>query len=256
MVEYLDGYLGVVDHPDYPNAVNGLQLDAARSFPTRDERRDIERIAVSVDVSSETIARADEERADLLIVHHGLFWDGLKPIAGAFARRVRGLLDAEISLYSCHLPLDAHVEVGNCILLAKGLGIDPQGRFGTYDGRAIGWWGLLPEPVSPDELALSLERTVGSAPKRVGDEAGWVRRVGVVTGSGSAFLGEAAALGLEVLVTGEAGHHDALEARELGIHLLLGGHYATETFGVRALGAHVEERFGIPWIFIDAPTGF
>jgi dinuclear metal center YbgI/SA1388 family protein len=247
IVSYLDAYLKVDGHPDYTPALNGLQVQGSS---------DILRVATAVDASVATIAEAVEREAQLLVVHHGLFWGGTAPLTGRLFARVRALLDGGLALYSCHLPLDAHPEVGNCALLARAIGMEPADRFGDYQGAGIGWAGRFDEPQRVESLAERVSDAVGGGHVHVipgGPE--WIERVGVVTGGGASFLEDAAALGLDALVTGEGPHHTHIDAMELGVHVLFGGHYATETFGVRAVGAHLSERFGLESFFVDQPTG-
>ncbi len=262
LIQYMDAYLGVPSHPDYPNALNGLQVDGGRERVTR--------IAAAVDASKAAIDAAVASGADLLLVHHGLFWDGLKPLTGRRMRRVRPLVEHGLSLYSAHLPLDSHAEVGNCVLMARALGVEPEARFALHEGTPIGWWGRLAQPLDPQALgrrmvaALGQEGVSGGPLTYGGDARGVhiiaggparIERVGVVTGSGASFVAEAVDLDLDALVTGEGAHHNHFDATELGINLFLGGHYASETFGVKALAAHVADRFSLEWLFLDLPTG-
>lgn len=245
--QYLDAYLGVPDHPDYPQALNGLQVEGSR---------DVRKVAAAVDASEAALAAAVETGADLVLVHHGLFWDGLRPLTGRRFRKVRLLVEGGVALYSAHLPLDSHGEVGNCAVMARAMGMEPEGRFGSYKGVPIGWWGRLPEEVDPPGLAGVVSAAVGGgAVHLIAGGPPRIRTVGVVTGGGASFVGEAVALGLDALVTGEGAHHTHFDAMEEGIHVALAGHYATETFGVRALAAHLAERFGLEWTFVDQPTG-
>lgn len=247
LLQYMDAYLGIPDHPDYPTALNGLQVAGAD---------DVHRVAAAVDASEASIQAAAEVGADLLLVHHGLFWDGLQPVTGRHLRRLRPLLENGIAVYSAHLPLDSHAEVGNCALLGRALGLEARGRFAAYRGVDVGWWGELPEPVDVQGLAKLLARALGGGGVHVipgGPDL--VSRVGVVTGGGAGYTAAAAAAGLDALVTGEGSHHTHFDAMELGVHVLMGGHYATETFGVRALAEHIAERFDLEWDFIDQPTG-
>ena len=247
VLQYLDSWLKVPDHPDYPTALNGLQVGGAHEVGT---------VATAVDASEASIRAAAELGADLMIVHHGLFWGGLEPIVGRHERRIRALIEANIALYSVHLPLDAHLEVGNCVLLAQAMGLDVQGRFGQYQGHDLGVWGVLPDPVSIDDVKSVVSTAVGGGQVRAlpgGPER--VRSVGVMTGGGGSFVREAADAGLDAYVTGEGAHHTFFDAAEFGIHVLFAGHYATETFGVRAVGAHLADRFGLESHFIHQPTG-
>ena len=245
IVSFLDDYLAIPSTADYPTALNGLQIEAdgpVRSF------------AVAVDASQRVIEEASTH-ADLLIVHHGIFWEGLQPLRGPRFRRVRTLIERGTALYSAHLPLDGHPEVGNAIAIARALGIRDPEPFGSYNGTPVGWCGRLAEPQAEDAIRARLARVVAGPVGALPGGPGIVNAVGVVTGAGGSLLVEAAARGLDLLVTGEANHHHAIEAAEVGVTLLLGGHYATETFGVRALAELLTERFGIQGSFVDAPTG-
>ncbi len=249
IVEYLDTYLDIPAHPDYRTALNGLQVAAPESRPVR-------HIAAAVDASEATIARALEERADLLLVHHGLFWSGLTPLTGRHYRRVRALIDGGLALYSAHLPLDGHAELGNGVLLARALELEDLEPFGRYEGASVGWLGRASASLTADDLAERVSAAVGGG--RVQLVAGGPERiehVAVVTGGGGSFVGEAARAGADALVTGEGSHHTFVDAHELGVHLLYAGHYATETFGVQALARHLADRFGVTWTFVDHPSG-
>lgn len=248
LLQYADDLLGVAEHPDYPTALNGLQVAAPAGRPVR-------RIAAAVDASEAVLADAVEHEADLLVVHHGLFWGGLRPVTGRRYRKLAQLLSAGLAVYSVHLPLDAHPEFGNCALLARALGLDVEGRFGEYRGAPIGWWGTAPGGWTPAELEERARGAVGGPARRVGSGPAEVRRVGVVTGGGASFLEDAHRAGLDALVTGEGAHHTFTDAHELGVHLVLAGHYATETFGVKALAAHLADRFDLNWTFLDHPSG-
>ena len=246
ILQYLDIYLAVAEHPDYAAALNGLQVAGPQ---------EIEQVVVAVDATEASIAEAAERGADLMIVHHGLFWGGLEPLTGRHFRKVRMLIEGGIALYSCHLPLDSHAEVGNCALLARALGLELQGQFGDYNGTPIGWWGTLADATTPSGLSTQLSEVLDAPIHLIEGGPEHVERVGVLTGGGASFVQDAIAAGLDALVTGEGGHHSHFDAVELGITMLFGGHYATETFGVRALGLHLEQRFGLPWQFVDQPTG-
>ena len=246
LLQYIDRYLAVHDHPDYSNALNGLQVAGPG---------EVLRVVTAVDASEASIRAAVAGAADLLIVHHGLFWVGLQSITGPHFKRIEALITGGVALYSCHLPLDSHAEIGNCALLARALGVELEGRFGDYKGTDIGRWGRLPEATDLEGLVARVEKAVGARVHQIPGGPDRVERVGVVTGGGGSFIGEAIALGLDAFVTGEGSHHNYFDAMEQGIHVLLGGHYATETFGVKALGTHLAERFGLESEFIDQPTG-
>lgn len=245
IVTHLDALLGIPAFPDYPNALNGLQADGPGP---------ILRVGAAVDANEITIQAAAEAGVDLLLVHHGLFWDGLTPLTGRHMRRVRTLVEKGIRVYSAHLPLDAHPDLGNSALLAAALGLEDRAPFGEARGVTVGWIGSVsPEP------RRSFQARVASAvdgPARLlagGPED--VKRVAVVTGGAGSLVEEAVRAGADTFVTGEAAHHVFTLATELGVNVFLGGHYATEVFGVKALARHLEQTFGLPWLFLDAPSG-
>ena len=243
LTSYLDGYLRVRQVADAPAALNGLQVA---------NTGEVTRLAVAVDASERTIVAAADRKCDLLLVHHGLFWAGMQALTGRFYRKVKLLLERDIAVYSAHLPLDVHGEVGNNSVLARALGVELEGTFGgeAEDAAVWGRLELRREALCArlDDLLDGRVRLVAGGPERV-------RRVGVCTGSGARYIREAAALGLDALVTGEGSHHTYFDGLEEGINVYYGGHYATETWGVRALAAHLEQRFGLPWEFLDFPTG-
>lgn len=245
IARFLDGYLGVEGARDYPHALNGLQVEGPAT---------VGRVAVAVDASEAVIAKAGRW-ADLLFVHHGLFWGGLQPLTGPLYRRVRSLIGSGTALYSCHLPLDRHPEVGNAALVARGCGARDLEPFGDYRGSPVGWRGEV-ATVSLAGLRESLAHHLGGTVRVVPGGPEQVTKVGIVTGAGGSTLPEARAAGLDALITGEAGHHSAVDAREAGVSLLLGGHYATEVGGVRAVAGLLEDHFGVQCRFVDSPTGF
>ena len=244
VVGFLDEYLGVKDFPDYPNALNGLQVEGA-------ER--VARFAVAVDASAAVIESV-RAWADLLIVHHGLFWDGLKPLTGPHFRRIRLLVESGTAVYAAHLPLDGHPEVGNAAVLARALGIASPEPFGEYRGTHIGCRGILPATPLAD-LAAALSALTGDPVRTLPGGPDTVTEVGIVTGGGASMVGGAADAGLDVLITGEASHHHAIQAAEAGVSVLLAGHYATEVWGVKAIRGLLEDRFAIEGRFVDSPTG-
>jgi dinuclear metal center YbgI/SA1388 family protein len=246
LLQYIDKYLAVEAHPDDPRAANGLQVEG---------RPEVGRVVAAVDASEASIQDAVGRGADLVIVHHGLFWGGSAPLTGRLLRRVKPLIEGGVSLYSCHLPLDSHAEVGNSALLGRAMGLSLEGRFGRFDGVDVGWHGSLPQAIDAAALSALAEAAVGGPVRLIDGGGSRIERVGVVTGAGAGALEEASRLGLDALVTGECDHHHYFDAVELGVHLVLAGHYATETFGVKALAAHVAERFGLTWEFVDRPTG-
>ena len=244
LVAYLDGYLQVATVTDAPQALNGLQVENGGR---------VRSVAAAVDACAATIAMAAEQRADLLLVHHGLFWGGLVPLAGPAYRRVAALIRSDVALYSSHLPLDRHPDVGNAPLLARQLGITIRGDFGMYRGQTVGVWGEL--DTTRDELARRVASATGQMPRVLAFGPDRVRRVGIVTGAGGGEIGQAAAAGLDTYLTGEGPHWSYFDAEELRLNVLYAGHYATETFGVKALAEHLKAKYGLPWVFLDHPTG-
>ncbi|MEJ7812469.1 MAG: Nif3-like dinuclear metal center hexameric protein [Gemmatimonadaceae bacterium] len=245
----LDTLLRIGEIADYPNALNGVQVHTDR---------EITRVAAAVDARERTIRAAVDAEAQLLIVHHGLFWGGVRPLRGPHLRRVRALLDGDLALYSAHLPLDAHPGIGNNVLLARTLGLEPTGAFAHARGTDIGVTGSATLPMAAlIERARTFAAGYGGG-VRVSHDPGdrMTGRWGVCTGAGASSenLAESAELGLNTLITGEGPHHTAIEAEELDIIVIYAGHYATETLGVQALARHVSETFGVPWCFLDAPT--
>src|SRR5213076_2312169 len=190
LVTYLDAYLRVGAVPDAPHALNGLQVT---------KTGDVGRLAAAVDLCEATVRLAADQRSDVLLVHHGLFWGGLKPLTGPAYRRVAGLVQHNIALYSAHLPLDLHPEVGNNAVLARQLGVSPRGEFGEEYGVPIGRWGEVDVP--RDALERQLAALMGQAPRLMAFGPERVRRVGVVTGAAGSMIAQAAAAGLDTFVT-------------------------------------------------------
>jgi dinuclear metal center YbgI/SA1388 family protein len=224
---------------------NGLQVPGAA---------DVTHVVTGVSARRELSERAVELGAELVLVHHGLFWNfhpaGLTPL---LAERLRPLFKHDINLAAYHLPLDAHPELGNNAILARELGCADREPFGRYKGTYIGSRGTLPG-ISPGELAARVRATTGREPLLLGAGPDRVRSIGIVSGSAADTLHEAAAAGLDAFLTGEPREHITAEAAELGLWFVAAGHYATETFGVRALGDLVAERFGIEHVFVDLPN--
>jgi dinuclear metal center YbgI/SA1388 family protein len=250
IASYLDTLLGTATTPDSGGAVNGIQVDTDS---------DIRRIAAAVDARERTIEMARAAGAQLLIVHHGLFWGGVQPLRGPFFRRMRTLLREGIGVYSSHLPLDAHPEFGNNALLARTLGLNPTEGFARYETIDIGVAGRAEVPTMElvrrasqfaAEYATSV-RTAGLSDGRVTHH--WAICTGA--GAGSDTLRECAARGIDTLIVGEGPHHSAIDAEELGIAVIYAGHYATEVLGVRAITEHAAKHFGLDWSFLDVPTG-
>jgi dinuclear metal center YbgI/SA1388 family protein len=244
LAQYLNEYLSVEGFADYAPAHNGLQVEG----PT-----EVSRAAVAVDASEAVIREAVSRGVDVLIVHHGLFWDGQAKLVGPRFRKIRALIEGKVALYSAHLPLDSHPEVGNCAVLCRALGWSPAERFGSYQDRDIGWSCTV--DFEREALAHYVGEIVGGPVRLIPGGPERVYRVGVVTGAAANLIPEASLKGLDALITGEGPHHTFHDAMEYGVNALYAGHYATETWGVRALGRHLEERFALEQEFIDLPTG-
>lgn len=244
LVAHLDAFLGVEEWPD--KSLNGLQVEGAAR---------VERVALATDAALATFDLAAEADAQFLIVHHGLFWGRIEPVAGPHRARLAALLEREISLYCAHLPLDAHPEVGNNAVLARLLELSDRAPFGEYEGRTIGVRGRLPEPVDRVGLAARLEALLGARPVVLPFGADRIETVAVVSGDGGGLIPEAADAGVDAFVTGETSHIAWHAALERALNVFFAGHYATETVGLQALGDHLAAEFGVETVFLDAPTG-
>ena len=227
--------------------VNGLQVPGAREVST---------IATGVSAQLELFERAARERAELVIVHHGLFWGaGVASIDATLKRRLQALLDADIALAAYHLPLDAHPQLGNNALLARGLGGEELEPFAMHRGEPIGFTARLPDELT--ELARLAERVhalTAREPLVLAAGAQRVERLAIVSGAGAGYIDEALRAGAQALLTGELPERAMAHAREAPVHLIAAGHYATETFGVKRLGEKLAEHFGLRHIFIDVPN--
>jgi dinuclear metal center YbgI/SA1388 family protein len=227
-------------------SLNGLQVAGGDA---------IQRVASAVSVNERVIREAIDWRADLLLVHHGLFWgERSRPIAGPLRIRLQLLLEADVNLVAYHLPLDAHPTLGNNALLAAALDLSLEQPFADVNGRSIGYIASAPNRVRLDELALDVEQLTGHKPIVLAGGPSSVHRVGIVSGSGYSALDEAAALGCEALVTGDVREPTMALARELGISVIAGGHEATERLGVQALTTALVERFDIETRFFSDPN--
>ena len=250
VVQHLDALLSTADVPDYPGAVNGLQLENSGA---------VGRVAVAVDWSRAAVEEAVGAGASLLIVHHGMFWGGAQPLVGPAYAKLRACLAADLAVYASHLPLDLHPTHGNNALLARALGLEPTAGFNRFKTVDVGVAGEADvETAGLAERAAAFAAAHGHhlvhtpiAPGRR------TRRWGLCTGAGasSESLREAVARGIDTLIVGEGPHHTAVEAMERDLVVLYAGHYATETVGVQALGRKLEAQFGLPATFVGRPTG-
>lgn len=244
LVDYCRDLLRVGEIEDWPNALNGLQIENSG---------DVTKIGAAVDGSARTIDAAIEREIDLLIVHHGLFWPGLQPITGSRRRTLERAFEHNVALYSVHLPLDVHSVLGNNAQLAVALGFENTEPFFEQKGQCVGL--KVKAQVSRAELARKLEHSLGAPVKLFAAGPEQTQTIALITGGAGSEIYAVAQEGIDTFITGEAPHWAAVAAEELGINLLLGGHYATETFGVKALTAHLSDRFNLPWEFLDCPTG-
>ena len=244
IVRHCDATLRTREVNDYDGAANGLQVE---------NRGTVSRIAVTVDASLATVKLAIAAKADLLIVHHGLFWSPTHPWVGKKMELLRLLVENNLAVYSSHLPLDLHPKLGNNAQLCAALGFKKLRPFFTSHGQFIG--SNTQTEISRDQLAQRLRRAVGGEVKLLPGGPKICRRIGVVTGGAGGDLKKAAAEGVDTFITGEGPHWTYAVAEELGLNVFYGGHYATETFGVKALAAQLSKKFRLPWTFLDHPTG-
>lgn len=244
IVKYSDRLLRTSTVADYDGAVNGLQVENAGG---------VTRIAAAVDASVATVRKAIAARADLLVVHHGLFWSPRHPWTGKNFELMRLLLENGVAIYSSHLPLDMHAQLGNNAQLCAALGLRKLKPFFHTKNQFLGLQTATSIPRA--ELSRRLAKAVGGEVKLLPGGPQTCQRIGVVTGGAGAEVKLAAAEGVDTFITGEGPHWTYALAEELGVNVFYGGHYATETFGVKALAAHLSKKFGVPWVFIDHPTG-
>lgn len=243
-VKYLDEFLRTSEVGDFPQAMNGLQVENSGGLT---------RIGAAVDASESVIREAAQAGVDFLIVHHGLFWRGAQRITESTYRKTRVMMDADMAVYSAHLPLDIHPEIGNNALLAAAIGLQNGKPFFPTAGQDVGL--IFDDEVSREVLRDHLERAVGGAVHLSPGGPVLARRIGIVTGGAGGDVAKAAEAGVDTFITGEGPHWSYTAAEELGVNLFYAGHYATETFGVKAAAELVSRKFALPWQFIDRPTG-
>jgi len=245
--EWAGSLLEIAQFTGIDDSVNGLQV-ACSSKP-------IKTIAFAVDACADSIARAAEIKADMLFVHHGLLWGNPAPITGTLYERISMLLKHDIALFACHLPLDAHKEFGNNAVIAKRLKLETIEPFGVYHGKPIGWKGLLPSPLSVQEI-LSILLPQGDAPRAIypfGKSKN--TRVAIVSGGAPFESLQAINEHIDVYITGEPSHSVYHLVKEAGMNMIAGGHYLTEIHGVQAVAQHVTDTLGLSTHFIELPTG-
>ncbi len=244
LVKWLDDYLKIHDYTDV--SLNGLQVEGSE---------EINKVAIAVDSSLSTFEKAAEIGANILIVHHGLFWGKPLAIRGTHAKRVKYLLENKISLYAAHIPLDAHEEIGNNWGLARILGMADLESFGKWEGKYIGVKGTFPNKISLRDLADTIEETLGESVLVHAGGPVKISSLGIVSGGAAKEVVAAAEIGLDAFLTGEPLHAVFHEAFERGINAMYAGHYMTETVGVKLLANKLAEEFGLAHEFILLPTG-
>lgn len=244
LTNYLDEELNLKGLPDYPGAMNGLQIENAG---------EVKKIGAAVDASLPVFEKAVAEGVDLLVVHHGMFWQGAQTVTGSHYRKLKMALDAGMALYSAHIPLDVHPLWGNNHLLAKALGMEDTETFFDWKGVELGVCQTIDTGIK--QLVAMVENAVGASAHLCaggGEQAG---KVGIITGGAGSEVAAVAACGIDTFITGEGPHWSFAMAEECGINVIYAGHYATETFGVRALARHLGQKFGLDSCFVDHPTG-
>lgn len=241
---YCNKLLRIHEFADWTEAQNGLQVENSGQ---------VNKIVAAVDVSCRTVRMAVERKASLMMVHHGLFWGGIRPWVGKRYELIRDLIKHDIALFSCHLPLDAHPTLGNNAQLAQVLGLSQIEPFMEMKGQFIGYKGVL--KIRREELKSLFEKVLGSSCVVLGCGPEQCEKIGIVSGGAGEEVTDAFYEGVDTYITGEGPHWTWTTAQELGINVLYGGHYMTERFGIRALATHVAEHFNIPWEFMDDPSG-
>ena len=244
IVSYCDKTLRTGEINDYDGAVNGLQVENCGT---------VTKIAATVDATPATIKLAIAAKADLLIVHHGLFWSPTHPWTGKRYEMMRLLIENNLAIYSSHLPLDAHPKLGNNARLCVDLGLKGLKPFFFSKNQFIGLQSNT--KMSRTELNRRLTKILGKAPTILPGGSESCQKIGVVTGGAGNDLKKAADEGVDTFITGEGAHWTYAVAEDIGINVFYGGHYATETFGVKALAADLAKKFRLPWEFLDHPTG-
>ncbi|MEZ5385179.1 MAG: Nif3-like dinuclear metal center hexameric protein [Prosthecobacter sp.] len=246
LVSHLDTELRLAEIADYGNALNGLQLENHHGKATK--------IVAAVDATLPVMQKAVAAGADMLIVHHGMFWTGLQTWTGPVFQKLKLCGEHGLAVYSAHLPLDVHPVLGNNAQIAQALGLTPTGGFLEYKGSHVGV--TADHEMSLEDLVARFQTALGGSAVHVcagGPKT--TKRIGISSGGSGSEVAAAAKAGIDTFITGEGPHWSYTLAEELGINVLYGGHYATETFGVKALATHIESKFGIPWEFVDHPTG-
>ncbi|PTQ71780.1 Nif3-like dinuclear metal center hexameric protein [Pseudomonas sp. GV071] len=243
LLEEAERFLGAARIADY--CPNGLQVEG---------RPQVRRIVSGVTASQALLDAAVEADADVVLVHHGYFWKGENPcVVGMKQRRLKTLLNNDISLLAYHLPLDLHPQVGNNVQLAEQLGITVEGPLDPDNAKVVGLVGSLDEPMSARDFARRVQEVLNREPLVV-EGSQMIRRIGWCTGGGQGYIDQAIAAGVDLYLTGEASEQTVHSARENDISFIAAGHHATERYGVQALGEYLAKRFALEHLFIDCPN--
>ncbi|OPY14165.1 MAG: putative GTP cyclohydrolase 1 type 2 [Syntrophus sp. PtaB.Bin001] len=247
IINHIDSYLNIGSFKD--DSINGLQVENS-GF--------INKIGLAVDACQEAIYKAEKAGCNLLIVHHGLFWNRRQLIVGNSFQRIRALIMADMALYAVHIPLDAHPEIGHNRAIARLLDLDGIEPFAMYHGSYIGIKGRFKKPGSREQVAAEVEKAIGSRRGLLKFGPEKIDTVAVVAGSATDpdLFKELKDEGIDLFITGEPKHGAYHLAQEFGLNIFYGGHYQTETFGIKALGDYLHKMFSIPVAFIDAPCFF
>ena len=244
LVAYLTEYLRIEEIRDY--GPQGLQVEG---------RGEVNRIVGMVDAQLPCVMEALARDADMLLVHHGIFWGPSQPLRGALGNLVRTIMTANLNLFAAHLSLDAHPEVGNNVELARRLGLEILEQWGPVNGVNLAVLAVEHHEVKLDYIVDRFEQTIGPVKLVQANGPRNIKRVGIMSGSGAKSIQEAKELGCDLYITGETSHTHYYESLNAGINVIYGGHYTTETVGVQALGSHLQARFGLEFEFVDLPTG-
>lgn len=247
ITRYLNDYLNVAAFDD--DAANGLQVENSGT---------VKKVGVAVDACLESITKAADAGCDMLIVHHGLFWGRPFLLTGNYYQRMSALIKSDIALYASHLPLDAHPEVGNNVQIARKIGLSTIEPFAQYHGQPIGMKGRFAVPKQLAAVEKDLARIIGPCHALLPFGPQTIQTIGVVSGSASDpdLITELHDQSIDLFITGEPKHAAYYLIQELGLNIFYGGHYHTERFGPQALGEHIEQHFGLPAVFLDAPSPF
>ncbi len=244
LVQYLDDYLAINSIQDY--GPQGLQVEG---------RQNVDKVVGLVDAQMPCVEAAVQQGADMMLVHHGIFWGATQPLRGQHGQLVRTIMNAQLNLYAAHLALDAHHLIGNNAELAHRLGLETIDWWAETHGVPIAVLAEEPQGIKIDYLVDRYEQQVGPVQLAQLHGPRLVNRVGIMSGSGARYIGQAAALGCDAFITGETDHASYYEAQNHSINVIYGGHYYTETVGVQALGEHIQNKFGVQFEFVDLPTG-